>query len=247
MKASPVTVLWLAAMSILTQPAAADTLVELLFDEGSGSTAVNTGSLGPGTNGALHGPEWVTDTPSGTGFALSFDGFDDHVTVPDTFDYGPAVTLEAWIKPAAVDGQRGVWDDYGSPGALLYVRDGQVQFSLSTTQDPGLGVNLYAGTVIVGAWQHIAGVYDGAQMVVYVNGIQAANVAATSGAIIDNGSLAATVGADQSALLAFDGLIDDVRVHDEALSASQLAGGVMYLLTDGFESGDTSAWSATVP
>lgn len=247
MKRPLLTALCLTAMTVIGIPAAADNLVEFLFDEGSGSTAANSGSLGPGTNGTLHGPEWSYDTPSATGFSLAFDGVDDRVTVPDTFDYGTALTLEAWVKPSTVDGQRGVWDDYGSPGALLYIRDGQVQFSLSTTQDPGLGVTLYAGVVTVGAWQHVAGVYDGAQMVVYVNGIQAANVAATSGAILDNGSLDASIGADQSALLAFEGQIDDVRVHDQALSASQLAGGVMYLLADGFESGDTSVWSATVP
>ena len=241
------TVLCVAAAAILGQSASAETLVEFLFNEGSGLTAVNTGSLGAGTNGTLHGPNWVTDTPFGTGYSLSFDGVNDNVTIPDTFDYGSALTLEAWIKPISVNGQRGIWDDYGNPGALLYVRDGQVQFTLSTTTDPGLGVTLYAGSVTPGAWQHIAGVYDGAQMRVYVNGFQAATVAVTSGSIIDNASLAASIGADLSGALAFDGLIDDVRVHDKALTADQLADGVLFLFADSFESGNTSAWSDTMP
>ena len=229
------------------QPVAAQALLEFLFDEGGGTTAVNTGTEGGSANGSLEGPEWVTDTPSLTGYALSFGGDDDRITVPDTFNYGDAVTVEAWVKPSDVVGQNGVWDDYGNPGVLLYVNDGEIRFAVSTTQDPGVGANLLVGTVTPGVWQHIAGVYDGAEMRVYINGIQVAEVLHTTGSIFDNGSIQAIIGNDQSSTLGFDGVIDDLRVHGEALPPEQLAGGIMYLFSDGFESGDTSEWSATVP
>lgn len=68
------------------------------------------------------------------------------------------MTLEAWVKPTEVAGQNGVWDDYGNPGVLLFVNDGAIRFAVSTTQDPGLGANLVAGSIAPGVWQHIAGV-----------------------------------------------------------------------------------------
>jgi hypothetical protein len=247
MRTTIATVLVTIASGFLAQPASAQTWLEFLFDEGGGTTAVNTGTEGGAANGTLHGPQWVTDTPSLTGYALSFEGDDDRITIPDTFDYGDAVTVEAWIKPSEVVGQNGVWDDYGNPGVILYVFDGEIRFAVSTSQDPGVGANLYAGTVTPGAWQHIAGVYDGVEMRVYINGIQAAQVLATNGAIFDNGPIDGIIGNDQSGTLGFNGVIDDARVHGEALAPDQLAGGVMYLLTDGFESGDTSGWSAVWP
>jgi len=84
-------------------------------------------------------------------------------------------------------------------------------------------------------------------MRVYINGIQVAEVLDTTGPIFDNGAIDGIIGNDQSGTLGFNGVIDDLRVHREALAPDQLAGGVMYLLTDGFEFGYTSGWSVVGP
>jgi len=47
------------------------------FDEGSGSTAHD--SSAHNYDGAINGATWTTDTPSGSGYALDFDGLDDYV------------------------------------------------------------------------------------------------------------------------------------------------------------------------
>ena len=70
------------------------------FDEGTGLTASD--SSGNGNHGTLvNGPSWAAGI---TGKALSFDGIDDNVTVPDSSSLGlsNAFTLSAWVLPTAV-------------------------------------------------------------------------------------------------------------------------------------------------
>jgi hypothetical protein len=161
-------------------------IVEYQFNELTGSTATNSGSLGSGTNGSIFGATHSLDTPSGTGYSLQFDGVNDFVRVQDTFNYTDRLTIEAWVKPQAVNGQRIIWDDYGNPGVVFSVWNGRVQFNLSTETHPGLGIELYTGNIITGEWQHVAGVYVGAQMRVYINGLPSGDPVFTSGMIYDN-------------------------------------------------------------
>ncbi|MFH1931027.1 MAG: PKD domain-containing protein [Pseudomonadota bacterium] len=208
---------------------ASDPIVEYLFNEGSGTTALNSGSLGDSTNGTINGATYSSDTPSDTGFSLEFDGINDFVRVLDTFDYTDQLTIEACIKPDAVSGQRIIWDDYGNPGVVFAVWDGLVEFAISTQTHPGLGIGVHDGTVTTGEWRHIAGIYDGSEMKVYINGVHTGKVKDTSGNIIDNPGPPsyAAIGSSNVEfwLLNFDGKIDDFRIFNTALDSSELADG----------------------
>lgn len=205
---------------------AAAPLLEYKFDVPGGATVLNTGALGAAANGLLGGAvTYSVDTPSGLGQSLSFDGAVNFVAVPDAWNYGSALTVEAWIKPSAVNAQRILWDDYGNPGVVLAVLGGQLQYSLSTTSVPGPGLTLINGTITAGTWQHVAGVYDGSLISLYLNGVLVGSTALT-GTIIDNSSSPAAVGRDNVAsALYFAGLMDDFRLHESALLPGQLAGG----------------------
>ena len=223
-----------ATLVILTSspPAMAQTpILELQLDEGSGADAVNSGSLGAAADGAISSATYSADTPLGTGFSLSFDGDTDFVDIADAYDYGSTLTLEAWIKPDAVDGQRVIYDDYGSPGVLVAISSGVLQFNLSTAAHPGLGTGIFAGSICPGLWQHVAGTYDGAIMRAYVNGIEVGTVE-TSGDVIDNSSAPARIGAESDipSLLEFAGHMDDFRVFLDALAPGALASGSSLLL-----------------
>lgn len=52
-------------------------IVEYLFNEDSGTTAVNSRTLGSGTNGTINGASYSSDTPLDSGFCLEFDGNND--------------------------------------------------------------------------------------------------------------------------------------------------------------------------
>jgi len=166
---------------------------------------------------------------TGPGFSGFFSGAVSSIAVPDAFDYGSAMTIEAWVKPASLGGLRVLWDDYGSPGVLFALSGSTLQLSLSTAANPGPGISVVGGTLVPNVWQHVAAVYDGAAMRLYVNGVAAGPSVATSGSIIDNSSFAAAIGADNSntALFSYVGLIDDFRIFNAALTPVDLNGVVL--------------------
>jgi hypothetical protein len=76
--------------------AAPTPILEYLFNEGSGTTAINSGSLGASADGAIiGGVSYSTDTPSGSGFSLDFNASSAFVQVPDAWDYTNMLTIEA--------------------------------------------------------------------------------------------------------------------------------------------------------
>jgi hypothetical protein len=75
------------------------------------------------------------------------------------------------------------------PGGVVSLQaDGRVALSVSTDQDPS-GVGLASGQVVINTWQHIAGVYNGTQLRIFVNGQDTCIVTETSGFIIDQSSV----------------------------------------------------------
>jgi len=55
------------------------------FDEGNGNTAHD--SSNHNYDGTIYGATWTTDTPSGSGYALNFDGLDDYVDFDNYAEY----------------------------------------------------------------------------------------------------------------------------------------------------------------
>ncbi len=70
------------------------------FDQGSGTVAAD--SSGNGHDGTIHGATWVTDVApvQGGSHALSFDGTDDYVSVPDSdsLDLTTQGTIQLWAQ-----------------------------------------------------------------------------------------------------------------------------------------------------
>ena len=72
----------------------------------------------------------------------------------------------------------------------------------------------------VGSWTHVALTYDGSQLRLFVNGVQVASAAA-SGAIQASSS-PLWIGGNQPYGEYFNGLIDDVRVYNRALTQAEI-------------------------
>jgi hypothetical protein len=75
-----------------------------------------------------------------------------------------------------------------------------------------------------------------------------------SGVVDSDGAVPAALGNQPQGGNSFDGLLDDVFVYDTALTVGELellrtldAGLPTLVFSDGFESGDTDAWSNVVP
>jgi hypothetical protein len=81
-----------------------------------------------------------------------------------------------------------------------------------------------SGTLQTGVWTHIAMTYNGTRMALYKNGNEVAFTPKT-GLVEANPSVNAAIGNQPLAAgagRAFDGMIDDVRIYDRALSATEL-------------------------
>jgi hypothetical protein len=217
---------YLLATTLLTAPVAAQPIIEFLFNE-AGDTAVNTGTLGASGNGVLANIlRPAENQPLGGGSSIQLNGANSFVRVQNVFNHGNQLTVEAWIKPSATNGQRVIWDDYGNPGVLMTVLNGAIQFNVSTTTHPGGGISVVAGPVSTNVWQHVAGTYDGEFLRVFINGQESETKVATTGNVIENAA-APAIGSDNvtTTALNYAGLIDDFRIHLQALPYEQLAAG----------------------
>jgi hypothetical protein len=130
------------------------------------------------------------------------------VALPD----GP-FTVEGRLRAAALKGRRGFVNNTESSGFGLFVGDGKPGFTVF------LGsayVGAQADKVVLreNAWHHVAGVYDGAEVRLYVDGKLVASKAGTG--VRKTNGLPLYVGADVDAngkpVSYFDGEIDDVRI-----------------------------------
>ncbi len=191
------------------------------FNEGSGTTVTDVS--GNGNNGTISGATWVTSGMYGG--ALSFNGTNSWVTIPDTasLDLTTGMTVEAWVDPSSVSAA-GAIAVKERPGGLSYA----LYSSGAANQPPSGSINTGAsnanaiGTspLPLNTWSYLATTYDGTKLSLYVNGALVSTQAAT-GSIVEQGGVL-RLGGDSVFGEYFNGLIDEVRVYNLALTASQI-------------------------
>jgi len=108
----------------------------------------------------------------GSGYALNFNGSGDYVALYDFYStqgFSNQLTVEAWIKTSA--NSKGIIIDFDRKEYFSLFVNGNGQIGFSTTDSGGKTKNLYSGTLINdGEWHHIAGVYDGEDKRIYIDG-----------------------------------------------------------------------------
>ncbi len=198
--------------------ASADLVAHWRFDEGSGSTAFD--SVG-GHDGTLEGdPQWVAGQV-GSG-ALEFDGTGDYVDCGSSPDYEIPVniTVACWIKvdvfdttwQAIITTSDNSWRLHrsGDTNNIAWGTSGLTPLDLTGSTD-----------VSTGDWFHVAGVYDGAQKLLYING----EIDATSDSTgnITTSTMPVFIGDNsQNTGRHWAGLIDDVRIYNNALTQADI-------------------------
>ena len=190
------------------------------FDEGLGRTALDWS--GHGNHGAIQGnPAWVVGYEN-KGSALDFDGLGDYVDCGKAaiLDFNEQITVAAWIRvdvfeqtdQAIVSKGQNVW---------RLVRNGLTSDQLRF--DCG-GQAIGSTNVNDGEWHHAAGTYDGSTVSLYVDSALDGYIA-NSGPIPTDPNITlwiADTNRPGAGPQAWNGLIDDVRIYNKALTQQEI-------------------------
>ncbi len=183
---------------------------------------------GNGNHGKVEGATLTSDRNGKANAAYHFDGSKcDAIRVPSSPSLKGITsvsTIAAWIKPERWDN---TWVNVFSKGEQkrqygLFANDsGTLYMNDSYRNDsPDVSAKMPEGLKL-GVWQHVAIVYDGSKTVAYVNG-KPGEPKSTSGQFVPN---------DEDFMLGRDdyvdrenywGDMDDVRIYNRALSASEI-------------------------
>lgn len=234
------------------------------LDETSGTAAAD--SSGNGNNGThTNGPTISSTLPTMANYACNQRSLDfayavggpyKNVAVPDSASLSitGSVTVAAWIRTngAGLDGmgnpnQQGIIEKFDGPSPYF----NGYYFRLTPTLSMSWNIVPAAGTpygitssprvVPVNTWTHVAGSYDSATgaMIMYMDGAADATTG-TAPAPPGDGTSDLQIGADYGSNQ-FNGLIDEARVYNRALSAAEIG-----ILMNG-QPGPTGLFATSLP
>jgi hypothetical protein len=186
-------------------------------------------------NGTLNGG--VSFVAGEVGQAFNFDGSSGYVNIPASAVFnvaaGGALTVECWIKPAALAGAQALaeWNTGGQLGLHFWISqptpfgggDGSLYANLVDTAGTFHTLTSPGGVLNTNDFQHVALTYDkgsGAACLYYNGGLVATQ---SLGGFTPKTNLGLYLGArpgDGSTM--FRGLMDEVSLYNRALSAAEL-------------------------
>ncbi len=197
------------------------------FNAGGGTSAADSSGNG-NTATLLNGVAWGTGK---NGSGLSFDGANDYLDAPNSPSLnisGNALTLSMWINPntASTADDVVLGKHWNTTMTSPYYQYGLELQSNSTR--PVFFVGTAAGalaasmttTLTKGVWSHLAVVWNGSTAQFYVNGLPAGS-ASFSATITARGN-PLRVGADADPGQHYQGLLDDLRIYNTALTQAQI-------------------------
>jgi hypothetical protein len=193
------------------------------FDEASGTVAYDSAGTNHGT--LVGDTAWTTGQIGG---ALEFDGDGDRVEISDSAtilgDATSSFSVTGWAKADTLGSNGGLDQIWGRGGKGNYMRlsdNGGPTINLA--HKSGGWYVLDSGVIpVVDTWYHCAITYDDStnQLRIYVDGDEKNNTTVTS--FTTNSSNFEISGTSGDASHSLDGVIDDVRIYDRALSAEEI-------------------------
>lgn len=181
--------------------------------------------------------------------ALHFDGSNDYVSIPHhaSFNLDNTFTVEGWVRFTDSDVGGIITKNSHVSGTVsswgLHTASGKARFYLQTAVSTTIDLNSSA-PINDGAWHHVAGVKDGNNAYLYIDGVLDQSGSWGGGTVITTypvviGQFWSTFnGSNQST----DGEIDEVRVWNVARSLSDIQNTMNTELT-GSESGLVSYYN----
>jgi hypothetical protein len=192
------------------------------FDDGSGASAMDSSGNG-NTGGLINSPAWTSGIPTNgvASGALNFNGTSQYVTAGDPFNSLNNWTISAWWKSSNTN-QTIAGRGHDNMGAGWSINFGTTSATIITTS-PLAGVNVSSSIFpSPGTWNNTTLVWvNGVELDLYVNGALAGSTSTSN-----TGLRSSTVGFDVAFLPQatnyFQGTLDDFRLYNRALSATEI-------------------------
>lgn len=187
------------------------------FDEKADKVIDQSGN---NNHGQLHG---ATYNPSGIrGSCLCFRDADTFVSIPKLEHVKKAVTISMWVNlsvlPSQLKGKSGsemmaIFDAIEDAFVLYEAKPySGLTFKVTTAKD-AVRVTIPEKALTRNKWLHIAGVYDGNQAIVYLNGVKKGSAPIHGSLVEQNPYLSIN-----DNRYSFIGMIDEVVIFNRALS-----------------------------
>jgi Concanavalin A-like lectin/glucanases superfamily len=208
---------------LLATPAYADLTSDLVarwtFNDCNGVDAT-----GRGHDATLLGtpPDACVAGPKKLGLAFPFNGTNNTFIVPNSADFNvdTAVTYSAWINPARFSGMIFIKNSSSENKYLALSNDQRIHFYLYACMS---FVDLSsAATVPLDEWTHVAATYDGGFARIYINGQASGLRETTASCNVSDSGANVYIGSTNNASDFFQGAIDDVRVYQRTLTATEI-------------------------
>ena len=162
------------------------------------------------------------------GEAMSFDGINDYVEVPDddSLDMTNDVTLMSWIKPNNANHIGNIIQKIaGSPNNReyrYYINKDTLMAEISADGSNGEYAISNTRAIEENKWQHVVAVKEGNQITFYVNGNHKGSETLNTDTTIFPGDSNVRIGAVNSATEPFSGLIDEIRIFNYAVPVDDI-------------------------
>ncbi|MHC4456605.1 MAG: LamG-like jellyroll fold domain-containing protein, partial [Planctomycetota bacterium] len=189
------------------------------FDEGRRSIAYDT--VG-GNDGSISGAQWTTGQVGG---GLEFDGVDDYIDFGkhSSLDVSDQITISLWIYPRSTSNEVVLLNKgEGCGNYNLYIYHGELALLSSDSCNwANRGTN---SDIATNQWQHIVVTYDGSKIRYYIGGFlrDTKNSDGLGSTNNDNLKLGGQTVSGWPDTRYFNGVMDDVRIYDRALSAEEI-------------------------
>lgn len=166
----------------------------------------------------------------GPAAALNFDGNNDHVNIGTslntTLSISNKITVEAWVKPTTNAYIGCIVGNYNTPPSnsgmqFLLRRDG-ANYTFWVDNGAGFTNVTSAATTTLGAWQHVAGTWDGVALNIYVNGVLSGTTSCVGTSIATSSNETWIGNNNASVVESYMGDIDEVRIWNVARTICQI-------------------------
>ena len=198
-----------------------DTVLLYLFDEETADEAIDASDFE--NHGEATDTEWTKDGKNGG--AMVFDGASSVIEVPhheSLFPGGDELTIEAWFKPASFPAGHPPIARKGSvpeSGWGFDTPGGKIRGFVYTA--PGDAAVAQGATPMkVDTWHHLAMVYDGKEIRIYLDGELDGEVARKGD--INKNDASVWIGKKAIESVWLDGTLDELRILNIAITQEQI-------------------------